>query len=199
MSDLIVFTPQIVLCFQGHFKCPYSPEFSNTFSNYFWRGCCRGDQVYTKGYDRLLSCRYCYSSIPLENTLETNFALCHISVQFSCSVMSDYLQPHGLQHARLPSPSPMPGACSNSCPLSQWCHPTISSSAIPFSWCLQSFPALGSFLMNQLFSSGGQSYWSFSLSISPSNEYSGLISFRTDWFDLLAVHGTLKSLLQHMS
>ena len=78
-------------------------------------------------------------------------------VQFSLSVESDSLQPQGLQHARLPCPSPTPRACSNSCPLSRWCHPTISSSVIPFSSCLQSFPASGSFPMSQFFSSGGQS------------------------------------------
>ena len=71
--------------------------------------------------------------------------------------MSNSLQPHGLQHARPPCPLPTPGACSNSCPLSQWCHPTISSSVIPFSFCFQSFPASGSFQMSQLFASGGQS------------------------------------------
>ena len=76
---------------------------------------------------------------------------------FSYSVVSDSLQPQGLQHARLPCPSPTPGACSNSCPLSRWCHPTISSSVVPFSSCPQSFPASGSFQMSQLFSSGGQS------------------------------------------
>ena len=81
----------------------------------------------------------------------------------------DSLRPHGLQQARLPCPSPTPGACSNSCPLNQWYHPTILSSVLPFSSCLQSFPASGSFQMSQ--------YWSFSFSISPSNEYSGLISF----------------------
>ena len=70
--------------------------------------------------------------------------------------MSNSLQPHGLQHARLPYPSPPPRACSNSCPSSQWCHPTISSSVIPFSSCLQSFPASGSFPVSQLFASGGQ-------------------------------------------
>ena len=89
--------------------------------------------------------------------------------------------------------------CSNSCPLSRWCHPTISSSVAPFSPCPQSFPALGSFLMSQLFTSGGQSIGASVFSISPSNEYSGLISFRIDWFDLLAVQGNLKSLLQHHS
>ena len=79
------------------------------------------------------------------------------SVQFSCSVTSDSLQLHGLQHARPPCPSPTPGVYSNSCPLSQWCHSTISSSVIPFSSCLQSFPAPGSFQMSQFFTSGGQS------------------------------------------
>ena len=78
------------------------------------------------------------------------------SLQFSCSVASSSLWPHGLQHTRPPCPSPIPGACSDSCPLSQWCHPTISSSVIPFSSCLQSFPASGSFPMSQLFASGGQ-------------------------------------------
>ena len=78
------------------------------------------------------------------------------SVQFSCSVVSNSLQPHGLQHARLPCPSPTPKVCSNSCQSSQWCHPTISSSVL-FSSCLQSFPASGSFLMSQFFTSGGQS------------------------------------------
>ena len=83
-------------------------------------------------------------------------------------------------------------------PSSQWFHPTISSSVIPFSH-FQSFPASGSFPMSQFFESGGQSYWSFSFSISHSNEYSGLISFRMDWSDLLAVQGTLNSLVQHYS
>ena len=83
-------------------------------------------------------------------------------------------------------------------PLTWWCHLTISSSAL-FSICLQSFPASGSFPMSWLFASGGQRYWSFSFIISPSNEYSGLISVRKDLFDLLAAQGTLKSLLQHCS
>ena len=127
---------------------------------------------------------------------------CHrqsLSVQFSRSVVSDSLPPHGLQHSRLPCPSPTPRACSNSCPSSWLCHPTISSSVIPFSSCLQSFPESGSFPMSQFFASGGQKYLSFSFSISPSNEYSGPISFRMDWLDLLAVQGTLKSLVQHHS
>ena len=115
-----------------------------------------------------------------------------ISVQFSCSVMSHFLWTHGLQHTRPPCPSPTPRVCSNSCPLSWWFHPTISSSIVPFSSCLQSFLASGSFLRSQFFASGG---WS----MSPSNEYSGLISFRIDWFYLLAVQGTLKSLIQYYS
>ena len=78
--------------------------------------------------------------------------------QFSRSVMSNSLQPHGLQHARLPCPSPTTGACSNSCPSSRWCHPTISSSAVPFSSCPQSFPASKSFPVSQFFTSGGQSF-----------------------------------------
>ena len=87
------------------------------------------------------------------------------------------LRPHGLQHARLPCPSPTPGACSNSCPLSQWCHPTISSSVIPFSSCLQSFPSSGSFPMSQFFASGGQSIEvSASASVPPMNIQ--------DWFPL---------------
>ena len=119
-------------------------------------------------------------------------------VQFSRSVVSDPLWPHGLQHARPPCPSPTPGAYSNSCPSCWWCHPTISFSVVPFSSQLQSFPASGSFPMSVLLIRW-RKYWSFSFSISPSSEYSGLISFRMDWLDLLSVKGTLKTLLQHHS
>ena len=87
----------------------------------------------------------------------------------------------------------------NSYPPSWWCHPTILSSVIPFSSCLQSLPVSGSFQMSQFFTSGAQSIWSFSFKISSSNGYSGLISFRMDWLDLLVVQGTFKSLLQHHS
>ena len=107
--------------------------------------------------------------------------------------MSDFLRPHGLQHTRLTCPSPTPEVCSNSCPSSQWCHPTISSSAVPLSSCLQSFPASGSFFSESVLRNRWQKYWSLSFSIGPSNEYSGLISFRSDWFDLRAVQGTLCS------
>ena len=119
------------------------------------------------------------------------------SVQFSHSV-SLTLRPHGLQCARLPCPSPTPRAFSNSCPLSKWCHPTISSSVVPFSSCLKSVPASGSFPMSQLFTTGAQSIGVSALaSILPKNtqDWSPLM----DWLDLLAVQGTLKSLLQHHS
>ena len=99
------------------------------------------------------------------------------SVQFSHSVVSESLQPHGLQHARLPCKSPTPGAYSNSCPSSQWCHPTISSSVVPFSSCPQSFPASGSFQVSQSFVSGGHSFGvSASVSLLPMNIQ--------DWFPL---------------
>ena len=105
---------------------------------------------------------------------------------------------HGLQHARSPCPSPTPGACSNSCSLSQWCHPTITSSVIPFSSRLQSCSA-SVFPNESVLRIRWPEYWNFSFSICPSNEYSELISFRMDWLDLLGVQGTLKSLLQHHS
>ena len=117
-------------------------------------------------------------------------------LQFSHSVGSDSLQPHGLQHTRPLCPSPTPRVCSNSCPLSQWCHPTISPSVVHFS-CLQSFPASGSFQMSQFFASDGQRI-GVSASALPIN-IQDWISFRMDWFDLPAVQGTLKSVLQHHS
>ena len=106
--------------------------------------------------------------------------------------MSDSLQPHGLQHARLLHPSPTPRAYSNSGPSSWWCHPTVSSSIVTFSSCLQYFPASGS-SSESVLRIKWPKYWSFSFSISPSNEYSGLISFKIDCFDLLAVQGTQES------
>ena len=114
------------------------------------------------------------------------------SVAQSCLTLCDRM----LQHARLPCPSPTPRACSNSCPLSLWCHTTISSSVIPFSSCLQSFPASGSFPMSQFFTSGGQS---IAVSAVEEFHYSGVIFFRMDWLDLLNVQGSLKSFLQHHS
>ena len=112
--------------------------------------------------------------------------------------MSDSWQPHEPQHTRPPCPSPTPRVYPNSCPSGQWCHPAISSSVVPFSSCLQSCPASGSFLMIQLFTSGGQSIGaSASTSVLPMNIQDW--SFRMDWLNLLAVQGTLKSLLQHNS
>ena len=93
--------------------------------------------------------------LPGESHRQRNLGADHFSsVQFSCSVVSDFLRPHGLQHTRPPCPSPTPGVYSNSCPLSRWCHPTISSSVVPFSSRLQSSPASGSFQMSQFFTSG---------------------------------------------
>ena len=114
--------------------------------------------------------------------------------------MSNSLRPHEPQYSRPPCPSPTPGIYPNPCPLSWWCHPTISSSVVPFSSCPQSFPASGCFQMiHSALCIRWTKYWSFSINTSPSNEYPGLISFRMDWLDLLAVQGTLKSLLQHHS
>ena len=118
-------------------------------------------------------------------------------VSFNHSFMSDSLRPHESQHARPPCPSPTPGVHSNSCPSSQWCHPVISSSVVPFSSCLQSLPASECFPMSQLFASGGQNIGVSASASVPSKKHPGLISFRMDWLDLLTVQGTLKSLLQH--
>ena len=113
------------------------------------------------------------------------FSIQFRSVHFSRSVLSDSLRPHESQHARPPCPSPTPRVHSNSRPSSWWCHPAISSSVVPFSSCPQSLPASESFPMSQVFI--------------PFKEHPGLISFRMDLLDLLAVQGTLKSLLQHHS
>ena len=111
--------------------------------------------------------------------------------------MSNSLQPHGLQHARLLCPLLSPRGCSNSCPLSWWCHPDISSSVNPFSSCPQSFPESGSFPMSWLFESRGQSTRASASALVLPMNIQELISFRIDWFDLLAVQRTLKSQLQH--
>ena len=107
------------------------------------------------------------------------------SVQFSCSVMSNSLWPHGLQHTRPPCPSPTPGVYSNSCPSSWWCHPTISSSVVPFYSCLQSFPASGSLPMNQLFVPRGQSTGvSASTTVLPMNTQDWSLLGWTGWISL---------------
>ena len=113
------------------------------------------------------------------------------SVQFSHSVVSNSLWPHGLQHVRLPCPSPTFRACSNSCPSGGWCHPTILCH--PFLLLPSIFPSIENFSNVSALRTRWPKCWSFSFNISPSNEYPGFISFRIDWFDLPAVQGTLKS------
>ena len=117
---------------------------------------------------------------------------------FSHPVMSNSSWLHGLQHAKPSCPSLPPRVCPSSCPLHWWCHPDISSSLIPFSSCLQSFP-IRVFSNESALCIRWPKYWSFSFSIIPSKEHPGLISFRMDWLDHLAIQGTLKSLLQHHS
>ena len=136
----------------------------------------------------LLAASLCYGSV-INNIIQC---------QFSRSVVSNSLRPHEFQLARPPCPSPTPGVHSNSCPSCWWCHPAISSSGVPFSSCPQSLPASESSPMSQLCMRWPK-YWSFSFSIIPSKEHPGLISFRMDWLDLLAVQRTLKSLLQYHS
>ena len=121
---------------------------------------------------------------------------CWCSVTKFCLTLCD---PINCSTASLPYPSLPPRVCSNSRPSSWWCHPVISSSVIPFSSCLQSFLASGSFSNDSALFITWPKYWHFSFSISPSNEYSGLISFRMDWLDFLAVQETRKSLIQHHS
>ena len=134
----------------------------------------------------------------------TDFSHCFTtrsSVQFSRSVISDSLRPYGLQHARPPCPSPTPGVYSESCPLSRWCHPTISSSVVPFSSCPQSFPASGSFPMSQLFASGGQNIRvSASTSVLPMNTqdwsplgWTGWISLQSKGFSRVFSNTTVQN------
>ena len=120
------------------------------------------------------------------------------SVQVSHSVVSDSLQLQGMRQSRLPCPSPSLGVCSDSCPLSRWCHPTITSCR-PLLFLPSIFPSIRVFSKKLALHIRGPKYWSFSFSMSPSNEYSVSISFRIDWFDSLAVQGTLKSLIWHHS
>ena len=131
----------------------------------------------------------------LQNTRNLWTSVQFSSVQFSDSVISNSLWPHELHHTRPPCSSPTPRIYSNSCPWSQWCHPTISSPSPPPSI----FPSIRVFSNESVLHIRWPRYWSFTFSISQSNEYSGLISFRMDWLDLLAVQGTLKSLLQYHS
>ena len=113
--------------------------------------------------------------------------------------MSNFLPPHGLQHTRLPHPSPTPRACSNSCPSHWWCHSNHLILCRPLLLPPSIFPSIRVFCNESVHHIRWSRYWSFSFSISTCNEYSGLVSYRTDWLDLLAVQGTLKCLLQHHS
>ena len=113
--------------------------------------------------------------------------------------MSNCLWSHELQHARPPCPLPTPRVYTNSCPLSRWCHLTISSSVVPFLLLPSIFPNIRVFSNGSALHIRWPKFWRFSFKISPCNEHPGLISFRMDWLDLLAVQGTLKSLLQHHS
>ena len=140
--------------------------------------------------------KLCHTT-PVTKLLIFQYSILAGSVQFTRSVISDSLWPHGQQQARPPCPSPTPGACSNSCPLSRWCHPTISSSVIPFS-CLQSFPATVSFPVSQFFASGGQRIGvSASASVLPMNIQD---RFTLGWAGWISSQSKgLKSLLQHHS
>ena len=140
---------------------------------------------------------FSYSHLTTQTCSSYNIKFCSVphylykqrtsSVQFNCSVMSNSLKPHGLQHTRPPCPSPTPRVYPNLCPLSQWCHPTTSSSVVPFSSCLKSFPASGSFLMSQFFTSGGQSIGaSASATVLPMNVQDWFPLGWTGWISLLS-------------
>ena len=144
--------------------------------------------------------QYFCQEIPVDRGPWQATLLWFSSVQFSHSVVSNSLRPHESQHARHPCPSQTPGVYSNSYPSSQRCHPAISSSVVPFSSCQEDIlPSLRVFSNESVLRMRQPKYWSFSFSISPSNEHPGLIFFGMDWLDFLAVQGTLKSLLQHHS
>ena len=157
-------------------------------------------------FDFVQSAKHClnyYNILILDLDIIQYLLMCFNSrnisfqVQFSHSVVFDSLWHQSLQHARLPCPSPTPRTYSNSYRLNQWwCSPTVSSSVIPFSSRLQSFPTSGVSSESVLLIRWPK-YWSFSFSISLSNEYSGLISFRIDWLGLLAVQGTLKTIFSN--
>ena len=136
------------------------------------------------------------NSLSARHCAEHLICIISCSVQLSDSVMFNSLRPHGLQHTRLPCPSLPPRVCSDSCPSSRWCHPTVSSCR-PLLLLPLVFSSIRVFSKESVLHIRWPKYWRFS--ISPSNEYSGLTSFRTDWLNLLAVQGTLKSLLQYYS
>ena len=170
LSDHTVMVIQVIKIFFCIFLCVFSLPLLNLFS-----------VVDVSGGESKVQCckeQYC---IGTQNVRSISL------VQFSCSVMSNSLRPHGLQHARLPCPPPTPGAYSSSCPLSRWCYPAISSSVVPFSSLLQSFPAPGSFQMSQLFASGGRStVVSASSSVLPMNIQDWFPLGWTGWISLLS-------------
>ena len=176
-SDLLAEQEVNLLLCQGNMlNCKWEP-YSNT------HGCFSNDPIHGKAFSPFLVCKeialhgathllseWASSLIPRMYKQLLYHSEVSFSIQFSHSVMSNSLRPHGLQHTRLPCPSPTPRTCSNSCPLNQWYHPAILSSVVPFSSCLQSFPASGSFLMSQFFASHGQSIGaSASASVLPMN------------------------------
>ena len=181
-----------------HYNCKCVTISHSVMPNSLWPKDCSLPSISVYG---ILQARILKWVVILSPGLADSLHLSHqgspkiLSVQFSHPVVSNCLLPHGVQHVRAPCPSPTPGVYSNSCPLSQWCHPTISSSVTSFSSCLQSFPVSNESVLCIRW----PEYWCFSFSISPSNEFSRLISLRMDWLSFLAVRRTLKSLLQHHS
>ena len=149
-------------------------SYSKSWKMMLWKCCTQ----YASKFGKLSTWleKVSFHSNPKESQWQRMFKFS--SVQFSRSFVSDSLRPHGQQHARPPCPSPVPWVYSNSCPSSWWCHPNISSTVVPFTSCLQSFPASGSFPNELVLRIRWPKYWSFSFKISPSNGYSGLISFR---------------------
>ena len=183
-------------------KCPY---ILNQLSDpEFFRKCTEmkrklGDTVLcnAKAYYLNTLLRYKTEEVYIKWILHKTDIFLFSSVHFNQSVMSYSLRTHESLHTRPPCPSPAPGVHLDSCPSSQWCQPAVSSSVVPFSFFPQYLPASESFPMSLLFAWGGQSTGVSAFSIIPSKEIPGLISFRRDWLDLLAVQGTLSSLLQH--
>ena len=161
---------------------------------------CFFDKYLFKFFFHIINGLFFYYWIVIVLSILYSRSLAH---QFSSVQLLSHIQlfaPHESKHTRPPCPSPTPRVYPNSCPSSQWCHPAISSSVVPFSSCPQSLPASESFPMSQLFAWGGQSTGvSASASVLPMNIQDWLIFFRMDWLDLLAVQGTLKRLLQHHS
>ena len=181
--------------FQNLCKCQIK-SLCIQFHHFMANGCRKNGNSDRLFYLTLKSLWTVIAALKLKDTCSLEEKLWQTSVQFSHSVMSNSSQPHGLQHARLSCPSSPPEVYSNSCPLSWWHQSTISH---PLLLLPSIFPSIRVFSTESILCIRWPKYWSFSFSICPSNEYSGLISFRMGWLDLLAVQGALKSLLQHHS